>query len=119
MSGKSSYFKGIAAEEMVASVYRQNGFEVIEKRWKTREGEIDLVARHANKYYFVEVKSSSSFERAAERITPRQQQRIQNAALEYLAERARTVDVDCRFDAAIVDASGSVKVIPGAFLAHR
>lgn len=116
MTGKISYLKGLAAEDIVARAYARNGFEIIERRWKTKEGEVDLVARHRNKLYFVEVKSSKTFEGAASRITPQQQKRIQNAALQYLAQKAKTLDVDCRFDAALVDAAGQVKVLPGAFI---
>ncbi|MCP5075152.1 MAG: hypothetical protein GY947_17900 [Rhodobacteraceae bacterium] len=118
MSGKTSYFKGIAAEEAVALAYQRNGFEVVEKRWKTPNGEIDLVVRHADKYYFVEVKNSCTLERAAERITPHQQYRIQQAALGFLADRGKSLDVDCRFDAAMVDGVGRVRVLPGAFMCH-
>ncbi len=116
MSGKTSYLKGVAAEAAVARAYQDSGFEVVAKRWKTRDGEVDLVARHQEKYYFVEVKCGRTIERAAERITLRQQERIQRAALGYLADQAKTIAVDCRFDAAMVDATGRVRVLPGAFM---
>ena len=116
MSGQVSYLKGLAAEDIVARAYERNGFDVVERRWKTKEGEVDLVAKHKDKLYFIEVKNSRSFDQAALRITPRQQKRIQNAALLYLAEKAQTIDVDCRFDAALVDGAGRVKVLPGAFM---
>ncbi len=69
--GKLSYFKGHAAEDQVAIAYERNGFEMVERRWKTKVGEIDLVAKHKSKIYFIEVKLSSSFEKAVEQITPR------------------------------------------------
>jgi len=116
MSGLESYLKGVSAEEAVSRAYEKCGFEIVEKRWKTKNGEIDLIAQHKDKYYFVEVKCSRSFERAADRITERQQQRIQQAALGYLAEKAKSLDVDCRFDAALVNGCGQVKVLPGAFM---
>jgi putative endonuclease len=116
MSGKKSYLKGLAAEDIVARAYEKSGFEIVERRWKTKEGEVDLVARHKRKLYFIEVKNSSTFEKAAVRITPRQQKRIHDSALRYLAEKAQTIDVDCRFDAALVDQVGRVKVLPGAFM---
>jgi len=118
MTGKVSYLKGLAAEDIVARAYERSGFEVVERRWKTREGEVDIVARHKDRIYFIEVKNSCSFDQAALRITPHQQQRIQNAALQYLAEKAKTIDVDCRFDAALVDGTGRVKVLPGAFMCN-
>jgi len=118
MSGLKSYLKGMAAEDIVARAYERCGFDVVERRWKTHEGEVDIVARHKDKIYFIEVKNSRSFDQAALRITSRQQIRIQNAALRYLAEKANTIDVDCRFDAALVDGSGRVKVLPNAFMCN-
>ena len=114
--GKLSYLKGHAAEDQVVIAYERNGFEIVERRWKTKEGEIDLVAKHKSKIYFIEVKSSSSFDKAVEQITPRQQERIQNAALQYLADKVGTLDVDCRFDAALVNDVGKIKVMPGALI---
>lgn len=114
--GKLSYVKGQAAEDQIAAAYVRNGFEVVERRWKTKDGEIDLVARHKSKLYFIEVKSSSTFEKAIEQITPAQKLRIQNAALHYLADKCESLDVECRFDAALVDGAGNIKVMPGALI---
>lgn len=102
------------AEQQVADAYRRSGFDVVDQRYRARDGEIDMIARHKDRYYFVEVKSSSTHDRAAEMITPAQQRRIHKAALQYLGEKAKTVDVDCRFDAALIDRSGRLKVLPGA-----
>ena len=115
--GKLSYLKGQAAEDQIAAAYERNGFDIVERRWKTKDGEIDLVAKHGSKIYFIEVKSSSTFDKAVEQITPFQQQRIHDAALSYLADKVGTLDTDCRFDAALVDGAGNIKILPGALLA--
>ncbi|MEM7440871.1 MAG: YraN family protein [Pseudomonadota bacterium] len=112
--GKTNYHKGIMAENQVADAYRRSGFDVIDTRYKTPDGEIDVVARHGDKLYFVEVKSSRTHASACQMITPRQQKRIHDAALHYIADKAKTMDVDCRFDAALIDAQGRLKVLPGA-----
>ncbi|WP_069298797.1 YraN family protein [Neptunicoccus sediminis] len=116
-NGKLSYLKGQAAEGQVARAYERNGFEIVDRRWKSKDGEIDLVARHKEKLYFIEVKASTTFDTAVQQITPRQQNRIHNCALQYLAEKAGHLDVDCRFDAALVDGKGRIKVLPGVLLA--
>lgn len=116
-NGKLSYLKGQAAENQIALAYERNGFEIVDRRWKSKDGEIDLVARHDQKLYFIEVKSSKTFDSAVQQITPRQQKRIHDCALQYLAEKAGRIDVDCRFDAALVDGAGRIKVLPGALLA--
>lgn len=115
--GKLSYLKGHVAEDQIAAAYERRGFDIVERRWKTKNGEIDLVAKHKSKIYFIEVKSSSTFDKAVEQITPRQQQRIHDAALTYLAEKVGNLDTDCRFDAALVDGAGNIRVLPGALLA--
>ena len=38
--GKLSYIKGHAAEDQVAIAYERNGFEIVERRWKTKVGEM-------------------------------------------------------------------------------
>jgi putative endonuclease len=114
--GKLSYFKGRAAEDQIAAAYARNGFDIVERRWKTKDGEIDLIAKHGAKLYFIEVKSSSTFEKAVEQITSKQKQRIHDAALSYLADKVGNLDAECRFDAALVDGAGKIKVMPGALL---
>jgi putative endonuclease len=115
--GKLSYFKGQAAEDQIAAAYERNGFDVVERRWKTKDGEIDLIAKYGEKFYFIEVKSSSTFDKAIEQITPKQQQRIHDAALTYLADKVGNLDTECRFDAALVDGAGKIKIMPGVLLA--
>jgi len=114
-AGLANHIRGVCAEESVARAYEKSGFSVVDRRWRSQEGEIDLVARHENKLYFVEVKSSKSHQQAALALTQKVQRRVQNAARRYLAQKFGRLDVDCRFDAALVDAVGRVKVYPNAF----
>ncbi|MCL4117012.1 UNVERIFIED_CONTAM: hypothetical protein GTU68_017942 [Idotea baltica] len=111
----TNYYAGHLAEDVVARKYQAAGFDLISKRFRRREGEIDLVLGHANKLYFVEVKKSSSFEKAAQRITSKQIERIKNAALRFLSDTGRVLETDMRFDAALVNETGQVKVIANAF----
>ena len=76
-----------------------------------------LIAKYGEKFYFIEVKSSSTFDKAIEQITPKQQQRIHDAALTYLADKVGNLDTECRFDAALVDGAGKIKIMPGVLLA--
>lgn len=112
MSGLSSYCSGKAAEDRVAEMYERNGFEIVARRWRRSAGEIDLIARHDRKFYFVEVKQSRDWASAIARISERQIARIQAAALEFLAQSGLGLDTDCRFDAALSDRQGRIKVIP-------
>lgn len=110
----TSYHAGLSAEKAVAGKYAQCGFDIVAERFKTREGEIDLIAAHGDKLYFVEVKQSKTFARAADALRPAQIKRIQNASLTYLQKTGRALETDMRFDVALVDAQGFIKVIPNA-----
>ncbi|GHA50217.1 UPF0102 protein [Amylibacter ulvae] len=115
MNASKNYHAGQMAEEIVAQKYAAAGFDIISKRYRRREGEIDLVLGHQSKLYFVEVKKSSSFEKAAERINLHQIARIKNAALRFLVDTGRMLETEMRFDAALVNDAGQVKVIANAF----
>lgn len=114
MVKQTSYHKGIAAEDIVADYYKRLGYVLKETRFKSAHGEIDLIFITQDTWVFVEVKCSKTHRAAAERILPRQVQRIYATAQGYLADMNN--DVDCRFDAALVDGIGRVEVIENAFL---
>ena len=113
--GLLNHAAGLVAEDIVAEKYRKCGFELMAARKRLSSGEIDVIARHNGKYYFVEVKRAATLEMAAERITLHQQSRIRNAAIEYLAQTGLPLDTDMRFDAALVDHHGRMQIIPNAF----
>lgn len=52
--------QGLKAEAAVADLLSQEGFDVIDRNWKTRVCEIDIVAQKDRTIYFVEVKFRSS-----------------------------------------------------------
>jgi putative endonuclease len=112
MSGLSSYCAGKAAEDRVAELYERNGFEIVARRWRRRSGEIDLIARHGRKLYFIEVKKSRDWASAIARISQAQLDRIRMAATEFLAQDGYGLETECRFDAALSDRHGRIKVIP-------
>ncbi len=116
MAKQTSYHKGIVAEKIVAYHYMQYGHRAKASRMKTAYGEVDLVMEKNNQYVFVEVKCSKTFAQAAIRITQRQIERIHAAAEDYLARLGLLGLVDCRFDAALVDANGRVEIVENAFI---
>lgn len=111
----TSYHAGLSAEQGVAKKYVRCGFEILEERFKTSEGEIDLIARYKSKIYFIEVKQSKTFDRAAQALRSPQVKRIQHASLLYLQKSGLPLETEMRFDLALVDGQGFIKVIPNAF----
>lgn len=109
--GARAHRSGLAAEESVARHYERRGCAVAARRWRGRGGEIDLILRDGAGVIFVEVKQSRGFDRAAERLGPRQIARIHAAAGEFLGREPRGLDTEARFDVALVDGTGRVEVI--------
>lgn len=93
---------GRRAEILSAWYLRLKGYRVLEKRFKSPVGEIDLVARRASVLAFVEVKARPSAAAAIESVSARQQQRISRAALVYLQKRPALAGLRPRFDVILV-----------------
>lgn len=115
IQGSVSYHAGQSAEFRVASDYERRGFAIVHRRWRGAGGEIDLIARDGDGVVFVEVKKSSTFEKAAARISQRQIDRICVSAAQYLENEPGGQLTNVRFDAALVDGTGAVQIIENAF----
>ena len=91
---------GLNAEEAAANHLRQLGYRIIDRNYKTRHGEIDIIAKIGTEWVFVEVKgrNSTKFGRPIEALTPAKLQRIENVALAYLASEVGSKIVDWRID---------------------
>ncbi|WP_299662957.1 YraN family protein [uncultured Ruegeria sp.] len=113
--GSVSYHAGHSAELCVASEYERRGYSIAQRRWRGAGGEVDLIARNADGLVFVEVKKSRSFEGAAARISRRQMDRICASAAQYLEQEPGGQLTNVRFDAALVDDTGTVQIIENAF----
>jgi putative endonuclease len=87
---------------LAADFLTAKGLRVIERNYRCRLGEIDLVAREGETTVFVEVRqrASSAFGGAAASITAAKRQRLLRAARHYLAS-LRTLP-QCRFDALLI-----------------
>ena len=86
--------------EWLASLYlRLKGYKILEKNFRTRLGEIDLIVEKGGTLAFVEVKSRSSdaFGSPVEAVDSRKRRRIADIASLYLASRRQSWDT-VRFD---------------------
>ena len=116
MSGTVGYHAGLAAEDIVAQDYTRREHDIAARRWRGQSGEIDLITREGDTVVFVEVKKSRSFATAAARLGRRQMDRIVGSASEFLAGEPRGQLTDVRFDLAVVNGLGGLKVIENAFM---
>ncbi|MDP1609856.1 MAG: YraN family protein [Sulfuritalea sp.] len=94
--------KGAAAEQLAADFLIQQGLSVIERNFRVKGGEIDLVCREGKTTVFVEVRlrSRSDFGGAAASITATKQARLILAARHWLVRHGET---PCRFDCMLLD----------------
>jgi putative endonuclease len=98
----TNHAKGVAAEGAAVNALTAAGFEVLDRRYRTPAGEVDLVVASPAGLAFVEVKRRSSTRNAMEAITPRQQARIAGAAEIWLQAHPEYADRDITFDAVLV-----------------
>ena len=98
----AAFRTGLSAETRAAAYLMAKGYRILAKRFRTPYGEIDLVARKRNLLVFVEVKARGSLDEAAYAVTPRQQQRIINAAQAWLMAHPEHAEFDMRFDAMLI-----------------
>ncbi|WP_323786265.1 YraN family protein [Thalassovita sp.] len=115
LRGKVAYLSGLAAEEQVAAEYQTRGYILAHTRWRGSCGEVDLIFADGDGFVFVEVKKSRSFDRAAERLGRAQIARLCSAAEDYLAQHDRSLMTDLRFDVALVNTQGAIRIIENAF----
>lgn len=95
---RAVYRRGLRAEHFAAIFLRFKGYGVLERRFKTPVGEIDLIARRGKTLVFVEVKERNDMRTALECISPQMKARITRAAQYYLAVHPEFNGYDMRFD---------------------
>jgi putative endonuclease len=119
MAGDHRQELGKFGETRACEELARRGYAVLARRYRTRAGEIDIVARDGPTIVFVEVKARTSerFGGGAAAITPMKQRRIAHMASDFLA-RHRLDGQPCRFDVVVVDVAAHdvrVEVIRDAF----
>lgn len=105
---------GADGEAQAAAWYEANGYVVVSRNWRCRDGELDLVVRRGRELVFVEVKTRTTdrFGLPAEAVTPVKQRRLRGLAARYLAETGARAG-DLRFDVVAILA-GRLEVIEAA-----
>jgi putative endonuclease len=90
---------GRCGEDLACAELERRGYVIVARRFRTRAGELDIVARDGATLVFVEVKArrSAAFGTPLEAVTRGKQRRLCAMAAEYLA-RAAPRCAACRFD---------------------
>ena len=110
---------GKRGEDLACDELERRGYAIVDRRFRTRCGELDIVARDGDVVVFVEVKarSGSSFGFPFESITWQKQQRLSAMAESYLFLK-RLAGAACRFDVVSIlehRTGHTVELVRGAF----
>ncbi|HIJ91483.1 MAG: YraN family protein [Desulfobulbaceae bacterium] len=111
---------GQQGETLASRYLSRQGYRVILRNYRTKQGEIDIVAEEQGVLVFVEVKTRRSQQcgHPFEAVTPAKCRQISKAALQYLAETGREGQ-PARFDVVAISFSGEnapvVELVKNAF----
>jgi putative endonuclease len=90
---------GSRGEELAAAFLERNGFRIVERNFRCKGGEVDIIARDGKTIVFIEVKSRRTLSYGVPQlaVTPFKQRQISKAALTWLSKK-RLHDSPARFD---------------------
>jgi putative endonuclease len=103
---------GRIGEDLACAELEKRGYAILERRYRRRGGELDIVARDGRTVVFVEVKTRDGrdFGEAAEAVTARKQRRMTRVALDYLT-RHHLTECACRFDVVSIHVENELPVV--------
>lgn len=98
----STQATGAAGEDAAARYLTRHGLRVVERNFRVRGGEIDLICRDGTTVVFVEVRARrrSDYGGAAASITAAKQAKVVMAARHWLVRHG---EFPCRFDCVLLD----------------
>ena len=107
---------GAAKERLAEAFLIERGLRLIARNRRYRGGELDLVMRDGQALVFVEVRyrRSAQFGTAAATVDAHKQQRLIQAAQQYLQQHPTALA--CRFDVVAIDGQDAIQWIQQAFM---
>lgn len=92
---------GLFAEYLVLILYKIRFYTIIHHRMKTYVGEVDLVVSRGKQLVFIEVKARKNGI-CQNIVSPKQQERIRQAAKFFVSKNSEYINYDIRFDLVVV-----------------
>jgi putative endonuclease len=99
---RQAWRRGRRAEGLAILALSLAGYRILARNLKSPLGEIDIVARRGRTVAFIEVKTRSTWDTAAEALAGRQRRRIARAAAGFLAARPDLARYQARFDVILI-----------------
>lgn len=109
---------GAKAEDQALAYLRAQGLSLVERNYRCRQGEIDLIMQQGDTLVFIEVRyrRQSHFGSALESVDARKQARLVHSARHFLHCHSRLGDPPCRFDViGISGDQGTINWLKNAF----
>ncbi len=96
---------GADYEKVAGEFLQKQGYEILERNFRCRSGEIDLITREEEYLCFVEVKyrAGSTCGSPLDAVGSRKQSQIIRVAKYYLMKNGMTMDTPCRFDVVAIE----------------
>jgi putative endonuclease len=104
--------RGASAEERAVALLVRKGYRIVERNYRSKLGELDIVARDGTTLVFVEVRSrhTAAFGSALEAVGPRKRAKVSRVAMQYVAWR-RPAFARARFDVVAITGRELVHVV--------
>jgi putative endonuclease len=114
---KSTKIKGDEAETLVSQWFGAQGYTIVQRNFRCRNGEVDIIVSHENTLIFVEVKSrvSGGIESLFYSINSQKRKRIIHCAEVFLASEPQWENSRIRFDVVFVGTQEGICHFPDAF----
>lgn len=105
---ENSHQKGNEGEDRAAAFLQKKGYTILDRNWRTRSGEIDIIAQYSEFLVFAEVKRQTVFdlETLSLKLSEKKQKTIVETAKCYLAKHRQYNCKYVRFDVLVVDMPG-------------
>jgi putative endonuclease len=94
--------RGRRAELRAEILLRLKGYRILKRRFRSGQGEIDLIAKRGHVVAFVEVKYRANIDAAIESVSERQRRRVTGAASAFIAQHPKYAKLTSRFDIIVV-----------------
>jgi putative endonuclease len=102
---KQTYQYGFNAESKAISYLENKGYKIIARRYKTKVGEIDIIARIKQTLVLIEVKARQNSELIEVILRKNQINRIRNATKIFIAKNQQYQNYNIRFDFILFESS--------------
>lgn len=110
----SRHFFGRVAEYLAVFIYSIKMYDIVRYNYRSKLGQIDLIAKRGNHLVFIEVKARSSLE-GDYLISMKQQLRIRRSAENFIRYNTKYSNYEIRFDLVVFTLYGMPKIFENAF----